>query len=811
MGIANKLIIVSGEESGVRHIREEHDNEYFYEAYKTAETQYEQIKTETQAFFNKYPEWKSSSFSGAPLPHSGSNTIAFVGERGAGKTSAMLSFSAMLTAKKETKKEDIIVLPIINPEKFERSDEIIANVLNTMIQQANKKRTDELEATGQNSAGYSSPSSHAKYDIDHENFNWKFKKFWDAVIECERVLSFLRRTEGQAYSQDQSEDVRLRLFERSEFFDLRTHIYLAVREFVNLFYKVSEAGRRPLLVIQIDDVDLNIRQGARIVEDIYQYLQVPLVAVLFASKIDQLHWLVEAHFIEDAGNSVDSIFSCVGDKSGKTEEFHTMATNFLEKLIPSRRRISLPLPLDKTKNIELIYCKRQPDCNEKCEYVTNSGETKLCEYLIIKTEDNENLAQTLLHMLYDKTLLRMPAEFHDSINYFIPNNMRTFVNLLATLSSLPDVKEIPDLVARAETSAAEATAAETAVKAAVAVADAAETAMKVAVAEVAAAETAVEAAPTNKAKTEAKKIAISKVKAANRAAEKNKIAVNAKADAEAESKEKVAEATKALAKVSMVSPKLLDNISAIERYISDDWAAKNLSVEYAEIVREFISAGDARKIFVILRAIQKAVIEDLMPSIDLVNETTDINYKNVIDALHSLVDMDKMTMYLPGDDIFRFVFSIKLILALTILRLVFGVERKEDKYSEFFDFVSQPLFNRDEFLINFGELTKRLPLPQLKYEQKNEAERFIKTKDVSPECKLAFINPYFWWSLYDAIGNEQVKLDIFNREKPENEKIPGNYITFLSAALVNKQLQTDFDLNDDNDVSALSDLLSEAN
>ena len=93
------------------------------------------------------------------------------------------------------------------------------------------------------------------------------------------------------------------------------------------------AGKK-CLIVGIDDLDINIRQAYDMMEQIRKYLLLPNMVILLAAKYEQLR--------QSICLALAKHFDILFDKQNTTAEIGDMAERYLEKFIPTDRRVYMP-------------------------------------------------------------------------------------------------------------------------------------------------------------------------------------------------------------------------------------------------------------------------------------------------------------------------------------------------------------------------------------------------------------------------------------------------------------------------------------
>lgn len=262
------------------------------------------------------------------------NIITFVGRRGTGKTSAMLSFMDFLKkntrdyAEEEEKKycientrkhkTNFIALEWIDASLLEKGEDIFEYILAKMLRDV-LDLDDEMRESGYQS-----------YEIRelHQDFSSIYGK----------VLNLKNRSSQQADSDRMSISL-LRDLARSS--DLRREFEELIQRYLQLkLNRERRPGVRSVedtyLVVAIDDMDMNVESGFEILEKIQRYLKVKGLIVLLAINHEQMRVCCEKHFAK----MYDSVPRNDLDLCRKS--ISKIAEEYMEKALPSYMRVYLP-------------------------------------------------------------------------------------------------------------------------------------------------------------------------------------------------------------------------------------------------------------------------------------------------------------------------------------------------------------------------------------------------------------------------------------------------------------------------------------
>jgi len=225
------------------------------------------------------------------------NIIAFLGDRGTGKTSCMRS----LVKKCEETRDDLLILNEIDPSFFDTHHNILDIVVGNL------------------------------YGCFKDDF-----KEWDNIPRMEQSkLSKIQALFRDVKSAMRYLEKELKLEDEFEIDELRhlnegSRLRLLLK---NLISTYLDYKKKTFLIINIDDLDLNISCSYEMMECIRKYLILPRVAVIIAAKYNQLFdnicLVIKRHY-KDIPHLVSN------------KEIAEMAERYLNKLLPPDQRFEMP-------------------------------------------------------------------------------------------------------------------------------------------------------------------------------------------------------------------------------------------------------------------------------------------------------------------------------------------------------------------------------------------------------------------------------------------------------------------------------------
>lgn len=308
------------------------------------------------------------------------NIFAFVGDRGTGKTSCMMSFAKMLQENKQTlsniQEKKFEVLESTDPSFFTETK----NIVEIFVGRLFSRFKDEVE-----------DRQNVKLDKENEK-NEVFEAF-------EHVKESLTRMNKKELCD---EDTVEQLMGLGASVELQESIHELIRLFLKYVHK-------DFLVIPVDDIDLHSVYAFEMAEQIRKYLVQDNTIVLMALRIEQMQSSIERHYVEHYEPMLKN--NVPFDKN----EIITMASKYLVKFIPVDRRFRL-------KNVEEISndCVDIIDERKSIRYNDASGKT---------------LKEKILYLIKEKTGVHFKYEH----KYFplIPDTLRELRNLIIFIYRMP--------------------------------------------------------------------------------------------------------------------------------------------------------------------------------------------------------------------------------------------------------------------------------------------------------------------------------------------------------------------------------------
>jgi len=322
------------------------------------------------------------------------NIIAFTGDRGSGKTTAMTSWADLITKEgfaldegldsKEDKNVEIVSLPLIDPSKLSEGEHLLGVMVAHMF-------------------------SYIKDNVSSQKNN--IEKFRETAETCIKIFNEIRvKTLPLKDSFDTLNDETDYMSIFSNTVELRKGLYGLVNQYLEL--RKTNSNNKNFLVVTIDDIDTNIHNGYEIMEEIHHFLMIPNVIVILSVKIEQLSDLIEQKFMKD--------FKDIKSKRILDAHPAEMAVKYIQKIIPIPRRIALPkLSVDDISHLK-ICVNSKPKKDEPPRTQT---------YL---------LTDYFLKLIYDKTSIILTKD-DGGAHPLIPTKLRPLRHTIILLENLEDI------------------------------------------------------------------------------------------------------------------------------------------------------------------------------------------------------------------------------------------------------------------------------------------------------------------------------------------------------------------------------------
>lgn len=378
-------------------------NSFFYECYFNA---YKGVKD----IIKNEEDIRSENKNSTSIKYTDdyNNIIAFLGDRGSGKTSTMKSFAKSLKDKEQGFKlkdeEEIFskayfeVLDTIDPSLFTNKESLVEIVVAEMFKCfKNYPKTCGLTK------------------------KQELVKLFEEVFQEIRILNMNKETIFK-----ESNDNIETLIDLSSALSLRKDLKKLIEVYIEYMKGDGEEDKKAqFLVIPIDDLDMNLTVGEKLLEDIRRYLIQANVIILLGVKFEQLQEIVTQKFVVGLNDNFKFNAEVYRNINTNTQQYNPLVDfksdidekveKYLDKLLPYNRRCYMPV-LDSSE-IEVSL---------KGNFFDNIRIDSDKEYC--------NLWELVKVNFYKKLDYIIMSENH--YRAIVPKNLRALIELLILLNSM---------------------------------------------------------------------------------------------------------------------------------------------------------------------------------------------------------------------------------------------------------------------------------------------------------------------------------------------------------------------------------------
>lgn len=400
-----KIEIVKGEEFKITVKEEIQKEDIFIREYERAAVMLNEIVGSSLTNHTARNEWswKQQDFE--------NNIIAFCGERGEGKSSAMMTFVNAVYEKDKNKaffsaysnlNQVYFEEPIlIDPSMFDD----VHNVLDIVLAKIYRKFSEY-------------------YERDNQCTDERTKD--RLVDQFQKVYRYVSLINNQKQMLDDEFDYEGNISKLSKLGNstkLKEELSKLVKEYLE-FKAKNQNKEVPQMIIAIDDLDLCSSNAYKMTEQIRKYLVIPNVSIVISVKIDQLELCIRERNLRDFEKTYQSRLDDV--YGHLNQEVQTMAERYVAKLIPRQRRIYLP----QIQDLDQV----------KIVYKGIDGGEHVIGMLEEKPDEKSPFTQVMLDLIYARTGMRFRPE-KSGISYLFPNNLRDMISWIIMIAEMEEPGE----------------------------------------------------------------------------------------------------------------------------------------------------------------------------------------------------------------------------------------------------------------------------------------------------------------------------------------------------------------------------------
>jgi hypothetical protein len=329
------------------------------------------------------------------------NIFAFIGDRGSGKTSCMISVADFLINKNQkidwkkypnVGKVHFDTIDLIDPTYFDSTHNLISLFL-AKLHKSFRQRTEENEKQAR--------TSYDKRELSEKARNKFLSQFQKTQEHLYHLLGYIKYCDGTD------------LLEYVDALSASVNLKEDINELVDIYMEYMEQ-KDTILILRIDDIDINEKHAGEMVETMRKYFIQPNILVLISFKLQQLENIKYLELKRFYG--MDYEFT--------PDDIREMVDKYMVKLIPRSHRIFMPQHED-------YYSKRLEVKHIDQEDGRNGNPTQLWEFASVR--------QAVPQLIFWKTrYLFYNSYAHES--FIVPSNLRELRQLIKLLVLLPDYR-----------------------------------------------------------------------------------------------------------------------------------------------------------------------------------------------------------------------------------------------------------------------------------------------------------------------------------------------------------------------------------
>lgn len=335
------------------------------------------------------------------------NVIAFCGNRGDGKSSAMMTFiyaaqnpkkvdkGNLWTNESIVRNTEFVDTIYVDPSALDDVHNVLDIVLAQMFRNFRDAYDKGLrqEILGRN--------GNEKHDLKERD------KLLEYFQKAYRSLSLVKNSRDVLKEEFDDEGSLAKLSRLSDSMRLKEDMLRLTKAYLGYM----GTGRHGAMIISIDDLDMSFSAAYAMAEEIRKYLILPNVVIIMAVRIEQLHFCVEERNIKQLEQKFKE-----KENYQMRQEVQEMAERYVSKLIPLTHRVNLTKVQD-FQNVRIVYIDKEGN-EEKKELF-----------------EADSVVQHVLRKIYHKTgmIFRPSSQNHSLI---LPDNMRGMVSLWVLLERM---------------------------------------------------------------------------------------------------------------------------------------------------------------------------------------------------------------------------------------------------------------------------------------------------------------------------------------------------------------------------------------
>ena len=367
------------------------------------------------------------------------NIFVFIGDRGSGKTSCMLTVNDIITHKNNYNNAINSIFEEIPEQEDDKEAPILKGKRKKIRSEVNEYyrniRDIFFEYKFLNSGTIDPTLFDNKHNIlelfigtlykkisedikkqEYFLYNSNHDKIVKAFQDVKEHLTLLTEARHKAEYEDALQDIH----DLTSVIDIKHDIDTLINYYLSYMKESTSSASKIKLVLSIDDIDLNMSNAYIMIEQIRKYLSHPDLIILMAVKMGQLANVIRINYFNEFKVLLKQERDSHEINNNYKETINEIVERYMVKLFPLNQRIYLP-------DIEKIL-------NEKMAvYKLN----KRGEHIKIEDSDKEILKYQILNLIY----LKFRILFYNTLqktSYIVPRNLRELLNLTTLLYKLDD-------------------------------------------------------------------------------------------------------------------------------------------------------------------------------------------------------------------------------------------------------------------------------------------------------------------------------------------------------------------------------------
>lgn len=328
------------------------------------------------------------------------NIFSFVGDRGTGKTSCMISVASMLQEKRSEVIKDypniaktkFTTIDLIDPAYFDNTHNLLSLFLAKLYKSFNQRNEKEkVEVSRSDKIEFLQLYREAHTQL-HRLYNEKDKRNFsdEDLIE---------------YVEEVSASVKLK----------RT-----IQDLVDSYMRCFK-WKDTILILRVDDVDMDLDHASRMIESMRKYFVQPNLLVFVSCDLVQLEKIKSCEFSGHLSGVENALWA------------HELADRYFAKVFPHSHRIQMPEPASYHNTPLRIKGNFSTEAGLKVEgKEQEEKDGKKYRYFV-------SVKQAILELILKKTrYLFYNTNYYES--YIVPQNLRDLRQLMKLLITMPDYR-----------------------------------------------------------------------------------------------------------------------------------------------------------------------------------------------------------------------------------------------------------------------------------------------------------------------------------------------------------------------------------